>query len=564
MLAPAFATTLASFHRLVPVGLGRRLHHRLPTDGPAAATRNPPRFARSLALCLVTLGLSQCSAPVSVRMVNPGAPIGAPAPRASIETLLATIHGAHDRIRRGDDSAIPSYNYSVARLVEELERNGADPWSSPLAIAGSADIASLTGRSPAGTSPLHDKLFPTDTLAFRGEDAKAQSRVAGIGAPLVLVTSFEGLGHLEMRKNLPLRNLTAIVRFEGNTATLELVDPYQVETLSFAGKTRPLAADYGAAVMLGMSKARVDKLGLVRLLRPSRYNDTAHLNFLQPYDPQRIPVLMVHGLDSTPVTFAPLYFELLKDPEIRRHYQFWVFSYPSGYPYPYSAALLRRELDSVKREFPGHRDMVIIGHSMGSLISRLMVTNAGDKLWLKAFGHKPSETQLAGPSKKLLEELLIFENRKEIKRAIFASGPHRGSEIATNWIGRLGSRLVRLPGFMADMRNTLLSAATADVAGLAIQSAPNSIGTLSPDNPFVREINKLPIAPGVTYHSIMGDRGKGDTPNSSDGVVAYWSSHLDGAASEKIVPSGHGSHAHPQGIAEIHRILLLHLKNAHT
>ena len=90
--------------------------------------------------------------------------------------------------------------------------------------------------------------------------------------------------------------------------------------------------------MLGMSKARVDKLGLVRLLLPSRYNDTANLNFIQPYDPKRIPVLFVHGLDSTPATFAPMYFKLLQDPEIRKNYQFWVFSYPSGYPYPYSAS----------------------------------------------------------------------------------------------------------------------------------------------------------------------------------------------------------------------------------
>ena len=149
--------------------------------------------------------------------------------------------------------------------------------------------------------------------------------------------------------------------------------------------------------MLGMSKTRVDKLGLARLLRPSRYNDTANLNFMQPYDPKRIPVLFVHGLDSTPATFAPMYFKLLQDPEIRENYQFWVFSYPSGYPYPYSASLLRRELDEVKRDYPGHKNMVIVGHSMGSLISRLMVTDAGDKLWVRAFGHKPSETKCHRP-----------------------------------------------------------------------------------------------------------------------------------------------------------------------
>ncbi|NJM38630.1 MAG: alpha/beta hydrolase, partial [Akkermansiaceae bacterium] len=66
---------------------------------------------------------------------------------------------------------------------------------------------------------------------------------------------------------------------------------------------------------------------------------------------------------------------------------------------------------------------------------------------------------------------------------------------------------------------------------------------------------EIPI--GVPHHSIIGDRGKGDTPNSSDGVVAYWSSHLNSAASEKIVPAGHGAFDHPEAITELRRILLL-------
>jgi len=46
-----------------------------------------------------------------------------------------------------------------------------------------------------------------------------------------------------------------------------------------------------------------------------------------------------------------------------------------------------------------------------------------------------------------------------------------------------------------------------------------------------------------------------DSPNSSNGVVPYWSSHLNGADSEDIVPSGHGAHQNPQAIAEVLRIL---------
>jgi hypothetical protein len=93
---------------------------------------------------------------------------------------------------------------------------------------------------------------------------------------------------------------------------------------------------------------------------------------------------------------------------------------------------------------------------------------------------------------------------------------------------------------------------------MKLKRMPNSIDTLSPNDPFVKIINTLPLAKGVPYHSIIGDRGRGDTPNSSDGVVPYWSSHVSGAKSEKIVPSAHSANQTAEGIAEVIRILKEH------
>jgi len=89
----------------------------------------------------------------------------------------------------------------------------------------------------------------------------------------------------------------------------------------------------------------------------------------------------------------------------------------------------------------------------------------------------------------------------------------------------------------------------------------HSIDTLAPTNRFVQSVNRIPITPGIPYHSIIGDRGKGDTPNSSDGVVACWSSHVEGAQSELIVPSDHSDPRNPKAIAEVARILKLNLGN---
>ena len=248
---------------------------------------------------------------------------------------------------------------------------------------------------------------------------------------------------------------------------------------------------------------------------------------------------------------------LRADPEIRRRYQFWVYSYPSGYPYPYSAALFRQELNGIARAFPHHKRIVLIGHSMGGMISRLMITNAGDKLWLDYFGKPPAQTPIYGRERQILEESLIFHQRTDVQRVIFMSTPHRGSDLASNWIGRIGASLVRMPLMVATIPITVISAAATGPGAAPIKRFPNSIDTLSPKNRFVVEVNKLPITPGIPYYSIIGDRGHGDTPQSSDGVVAYWSSHLDGAQSELIVPSNHSSPHNPQAIAEVRRILEL-------
>ena len=359
-------------------------------------------------------------------------------------------------------------------------------------------------------------------------------------------------------------SLTAVLRSDGpRRAVLELHDPLEVEKIRIAGRNPTLAADYSAPIALTMAVSRPDKLGLIRLLNPQKYSDTARLMRLQKYDKDRIPVLMVHGLQDTPATWAPLYHSLMQDPQIREKYQFWVFSYPSGYPYPYSASLLRKELDRVNTAFPGHKDIVIIGHSMGGITSRLICTDAGDRIWRGIFNKSPEEMNISGASSQLLRDSLIFRHRHDIDRAIFIAAPHRGSELASNWVGRLGSRLVRMPTFLTDARNAVASVMTADAASLQLDRAPNSIDTLSPNNRFVREVNKLPVAPSITYHSIMGDRGKGGKldgtkPASTDGFVPYWSSHLNGAASEKIIPSNHSAHQHPEGITEVRRILRLH------
>jgi hypothetical protein len=92
---------------------------------------------------------------------------------------------------------------------------------------------------------------------------------------------------------------------------------------------------------------------------------------------------------------------------------------------------------------------------------------------------------------------------------------------------------------------------------------PNSVSNLAPNAPYLSVLNSESIQ--APYHSIIGNRGKpGPLAESTDGVVPYWSSHLDGAQSEVIVPGPHGACELPQTIAELDRILELHLGKSAT
>jgi hypothetical protein len=91
-------------------------------------------------------------------------------------------------------------------------------------------------------------------------------------------------------------------------------------------------------------------------------------------------------------------------------------------------------------------------------------------------------------------------------------------------------------------------------------SKASSISGLSAKSPALQGLSRTEIDSSVPFHSIIGDRGDKDTLNSSDGVVAYTSSHVDGAQSELLVPADHTAHAHPQAALEIRRILRLHVE----
>lgn len=304
------------------------------------------------------------------------------------------------------------------------------------------------------------------------------------------------------------------------------------------------------------------------LFHPDEVELIEGIYMLEPYSPRKIPLLFVHGLWSSPRTWREAINDLRGDPWIRENFQFWAYLYPTGSPILYNIARLRKRLRKMLTDVDHQRfdlqgdGIVLIGHSMGSILARAMIQDSGDSVWNTFFDDKPEDSVLhAAEDMDLIRETFFFTPVEQIERVILCSGPFRGSVDSTAWYGRLGSNLINMPTRITKVEQRVKVIEDAESADIAARfpSLPNSIDGLEPGSPTLMVLDKLGHKKGVPIHTIIGDQGKGDLENSSDGVVPYWSSHLEEAVSEAIVPYGHSVQFHPLGILEMRRILRLHL-----
>jgi hypothetical protein len=145
---------------------------------------------------------------------------------------------------------------------------------------------------------------------------------------------------------------------------------------------------------------------------------------------------------------------------------------------------------------------------------------------------------------------------------VFIATPHRGSTLADKWFAKEAASMVKLPVELVDAVDDVKAAllkADPSLEGKLRNRVSTSIEGLSPEDREGRIMAEIPIASGVTYHSIIANSEAADTPGGTDTVVPYESSHLDGAASERIVKGTHTCTGHPLVVLEVKRILMEHL-----
>ena len=454
--------------------------------------------------------------------------------------------------------ACETYNAACGELTVLLRASeGGKLWNHPLTLTGNNNSYRLR-LEPAGSAVWAPNYFTTFERPDQVKEKLIRKKIIqeGVGGALVGVRIVN-----PPEKFMPAKGITAPVTatldFHATDATLALRRPAKQPMTSVEGKTCPVAANFSAPIGYYQPPPNLLLVSLMAMLRSGHYMEKTGLYFLQPYDPDRTPLVFVHGLFSTPFDWVQTINGLQADPEIRKHYQFWVFAYPTGNPILYSALRLREELARADKLYPNHRPYVVVGHSMGGMLTHMQVVTATQAMWEKTLGQIAKSIFRQNSRDSLIVRATIFQANPRIKRVVFICTPHRGSEMASSGLGRFGISLISLPlNIATKMKDALTSADLVQLTGSS-KRLPNSITGLKPSNPGLPVINSAPIS--VPYHSIIGDRGKGDSPNSTDGVVPYWSSHLDGAQSECIVPGPHGSCELPQTIAELDRILRLNL-----
>lgn len=529
------------------------------------------------------------------------------APSGDMDRLyaLAELSFLHAERTNDRDRALAAAVYAFAFLFDDASPR-LDRFDPRVLVARHLYNRGLT-RAFAGRDPMRvvlaggrrtlpfgtiDVAFDPGQLVWAGFQIEALTAVAefrvrgldnryrhpGIGAPLAASLG-EPVVPLVSQQFIPPRlrvPATAVLRMESPraqlrsghlTSQLDLFAEDQRTDLEINGERVPLELEKSSSLAYMLEGSPIWDFGFqgFRLgdFLPVTHND--QLVFLHPYQRGEIPLVLVHGTFSSPATWAQLVNELENDREVGSRFQPWLFIYNSGNPIGWSAGILAETLKRVVSQLdpegtdPALRRMVVVGHSQGGLLTKLMVVESGDAFWRNISNRPIDEIDLAPESRAMLKRSLFFEPLPFVSRVVFMATPHRGSFLSDFRISSWISRLVKLPATLTKLTFDLATQGGDALLLSTLNRQPTSLDNMASNNRFLRALSALPIADGVTANSIIAVRGSGPPERGSDGVVRFTSASIEGVESEKVVqPSGHSVQMTQPGIQELRRILLKH------
>ena len=347
---------------------------------------------------------------------------------------------------------------------------------------------------------------------------------------------------------------------------LSAFDPYRYTNVKVDEKNYPLAANFSAPYGLWLAQNNLGKAAYLSLIDRDDRLTMPHLYMLEPYNPNKKVIILVHGLASSPEAWVRLTNDMMGDPVLRQHYQVWQVFYSTNMPIIESRfqiyALLTQAFQQVDPQAAAKNQAVLVGHSMGGIIARLLVSNADitqDTLALMNARQLNKYRNLP-----IVRQRMVIKAIPNIDRAIFLATPHRGTDFADRWFTKAARKIIKLPGaFLTAIGDALLDEDPSlkelwqHIDHSLIQNGPSD---LSHQSNFIGLTQNIMPRPQLSFHSIIGNNtGLTDPLRINDDVVPYQSAHLQGAASEKIIKGSHSIQETPEAVLELRRILRLHL-----
>lgn len=446
------------------------------------------------------------------------------------------------------------WRLNLSGVLQSLQhRSGPQTWTGTQSMQGwsitfAGDADGLKSIPPSWC----DRITPVLPLKPPAGIKGARIHGDGVGIPVIMhQAKFARAADKFIPPNGRFFPATMTAEFTGTRAvTLTFHHTRNIRTARLRGRERLLAYDVSAAIAAAMDPAYFSKYSLRGLLRPESQIGDIGIYTPEPYDPAKIPIVLIHGIESAPHIWANVMNEMAADPELSRRCQVWYFLYPTGISIQGAAARMRASLIAARDHYdpqhrnPGMNHIAVVGHSMGGLLSKMQIMDSGEDLH-RAFWTKPLEQlPLSKEARGLVQRTLHFQHLPFVTRAVFITTPHRGSKVVEFSPMRMIFKLIRPVGVVAGLIREMSSVASAlvnpDLHRFQTFGARSSEG-LSPLHPMLAALNRRPLL--AKYDSIIAvfppmSLNK-SLEESTDGVVSYQSAWMPGAESTSTITGFH-------------------------
>lgn len=427
------------------------------------------------------------------------------------------------------------------------------------------------------------EMIPAPSVAFKG--IRNIYFRDGIGAEFIISPNNKSLKNnikSESDQDTVIRSITTIIDFNqankqninyANDLTLKIYDSYNVSNIRINNTNIKLAANFTASYGWWLSKSKFSSEAYLTFLRKVNSKSSApKIYMMQPYNPNKKIIILLHGLLSSPEAWINLANDIMGTDNLRNNYQIWQVYYPTNLPIIINNFNIKSSINSLlnkldpKREDIATKNIAIIGHSMGGIIARLLVSDY-DITYLNNFlnNYNIKDNQRHSIVSKLFP-YVVLKPLHGVNRVIFLATPHRGANSYSFVVQFIARNIIStIPNSIYNLIQSIFSQKTRQKKGFSnniyVQDLDNinSIDSLNNKDPLMDIFYKnISIGKNIKYNSIIANHNiKNSIEKSNDGYIPWTSSHLDGAQSEIIVNYNHSVQNSPKAIAEIRRILEL-------